>query len=78
MYSGMNLQYSKNIGEWIDEKGQVACFDLSVKTGKSSCLLIKKDIFLKFLEENKLKVFWTCLGEKQILGDSFTQKRPRV
>lgn len=75
IYSGMKLQYSKNIGEWLNQKGEAVCFDVSVQTGKSSCLLIMKDIFLKFLTENKLKVFWTCLGEKQILGESLSRRR---
>ncbi len=75
IYSGLKFLYSKNIGEWLDEKGQTVCIDISVQTGKSSCLLIKKDIFLRFLAKNKLKVFWTCLGEKQILGDSFNRRR---
>lgn len=71
IYSNMKLQYSKNIGEWLDDQGKVVCFDHSVKTGGSLCLLIKKDSFVQFLTENRLKVFWTCLGEKQVLGDSF-------
>src|SRR5665648_51768 len=75
IYSGMKLQYSKNIGEWLDEKGKTVCFDISVQTEKPSCLLIRKDMLLKFLAENRLRVFWTCLGEKQILGDSFSRRQ---
>ncbi|MBT2765917.1 ATP-binding protein [Paenibacillus sp. ISL-20] len=74
IYSSMKLQYSKNVGEWLDEKGKVTCFDHSVKTGGSLGLLIKKDSFVQFLTENKLKVFWTCLGEKQVIGDSFNDR----
>jgi hypothetical protein len=73
IYSGMKFQYSKNIGEWLDEQGNIVCFDQSVKTGGSYCLLVKKAPFIRFLNENKLKVFWTCLGEKQIIGDSFNR-----
>jgi hypothetical protein len=31
-------------------------------------LIIKKAPFLKYLEENKLKIVWTILGQKQISG----------
>ncbi|PEQ84666.1 hypothetical protein CN481_22120 [Bacillus sp. AFS006103] len=75
IFTGMNLQYSNNIGEWLDVNGQIVCFDHKVKTGESPNILIKKEVFLEFLKENKLRFFWTCLGEKQILGGSFNQKR---
>ncbi|MDO9399238.1 MAG: hypothetical protein Q7T79_00915 [bacterium] len=71
MYEKMLLQYSKNIGEWLNTEGEVVCFDPSVNQEESSCLLIRKDALLRFLDENNLKIFWTCLGEKQILGDSY-------
>ena len=74
MFLGMNLQYSKNIGEWLNENGQVVCFDPSVKDRGSSVLIVKKDSFQKFLQENKLTIFWTCLGEKNIYGTSFSGK----
>ncbi len=68
MYEKMQLQYSKNIGEWLNAQGEAVCFDPSANQNTSSCLLIRKDILLKFLEENNLKIFWTCLGKKQIGG----------
>ena len=68
MYEKMQLQYSKNIGEWLNAVGEVVCFDPSVNQNTSSCLLVRKDALLKFLDENNLKIFWTCLGKKQILG----------
>jgi hypothetical protein len=70
MYSRMRLQPSKNIGEWLNAQGEIACFDPSVKQGSPSCLLVRKNSLLQFLEENNLRIFWTCLGEKQIYGDS--------
>jgi len=71
MYEKMQLQYSKNIGEWLNAEGEVVCFDPSVNQEESSGLLIRKDALLRFLDENNLKIFWTCLGEKQILGNSY-------
>jgi len=71
MYLGMKLQYSKNVGEWLNENGQVVCFDPSARQGGSSVLIVKKDFFQNFLIKDKLKIFWTCLGEKNISGTSF-------
>jgi hypothetical protein len=73
MYEKMLLQYSKNIGEWLNAQGEVVCFDPSVNQNTPSCLLIRKEALLKFLDENNLKIFWTCLGEKRIYGDSANQ-----
>ena len=69
MYSRMQLQPSKNIGEWFNTQGEIICFDPSSKQGSASCLSVRKDSLLQFLEENNLRIFWTCLGEKQIYGD---------
>ena len=68
MYEKMQLQYSQNMGEWLNLQGEVVCFDPSVNTNAPSCLLVRKDALLKFLADNNLKIFWTCLGEKQIRG----------
>lgn len=71
MFEGMDLQYSKNIGEWLDSNGVLACFDPSIKHGGSSCLLIRKDIFQSYLDKHQLKIIWTVLGVKQITGTGF-------
>lgn len=73
IFNGMQLQYSENIGEWLDSKGCVACFDPSIKSGGTSCLLVRKDIFQDFLLNKKLYILWTCLGEKQILGNLYSR-----
>ena len=76
MYEKMQLQYSKNSGEWLNTQGEVVCFNRfnsAVSREESSSLLIRKDILLKFLDENNLKIFWTYLGEKQILGNKDPQ-----
>jgi hypothetical protein len=69
MYIKMQLQPSKNIGEWLNTKGEIICFDPSTRQGEISCLIIKKNALIEFLKANSLKIFWVCLGEKQIYGD---------
>ena len=75
MFLKMNLQYSNNIGEWLSETGEVSVVDVSVKDGGSSNLIVRKNALQRFLKENKLSIFWTCLGEKNIYGTHFSGKQ---
>lgn len=68
IYKGMNLKYSKREGEFKDNSDVVQCFAPNVYHDSKSYLLVRKGSFFKFLNENKLKVVWTILGEKQIIG----------
>jgi hypothetical protein len=68
IFSGMKLKYSKNIGEWRNNNGEIICFDPAVGTDASPALVIRKDALQQFLSENDLQIFWTCQGEKNILG----------
>jgi hypothetical protein len=64
IFDRMNLKFGAKDGEFVNEKGEVICFDPSVNTPSKSFLLIKKEPFLAFLNANKLALCWTILGEK--------------
>jgi hypothetical protein len=68
IYDKMQFSYGKREGEFTNGNGEVVCFAPSVYYNSKSYLLIKKEPFLKFLEENKLKIVWTILGQKNIVG----------
>ena len=68
IYKGMDLKYSQREGEFIDNSEVVQCFASNVHHDSKSYLLIRKQSFLKFLDENQLKIVWTILGEKQVIG----------
>lgn len=68
IYDGMDLNYSCKEGEFVDSSNNLICFASNVLHNSKSYLLIRKEPFLKFLKENKLKIIWTILGEKQVLG----------
>lgn len=68
IYRDMNLKYSRKEGEFLNSTNEVICFDTSVYYNSKSHLLIRKIPFLKYLQENKLTIIWTVLGEKQIIG----------
>lgn len=68
IYKGMGLEYGLREGEFIDNSKEVQCFAPNVYQNCKSYLLVRKQSFLKFLSENNLKIVWTVLGEKQIIG----------
>ncbi|MGA7953739.1 MAG: hypothetical protein WCA07_09495, partial [Gloeobacterales cyanobacterium] len=72
IYEKMQLNYSKREGEFTNENGEIVCFAPSVYDNSNSYLLIKKESFLRFLNENNLKILWTILGEKNIIGGRST------
>ncbi|WP_461639191.1 AVAST type 2 anti-phage system protein Avs2 [Labilibaculum euxinus] len=68
IYKGMNLKYGQKEGELLDRFDELQCFAANVYHDSKSYLLVKKEPFLKFLKDNNLKIVWTVLGEKQIIG----------
>lgn len=77
MFASMALQPSKKIGQWLNQKGELICWDPSVEKGGPSVLAVRKDALLDFLAANSIKIFWTVLGEKQIVGDTFGRAAAR-
>lgn len=78
IFNGMKLEYSQKEGEFLNASKEVQCFAPNVYNDCKSYLLVKKAPFLTFLKKNNLKIIWTVLGEKQILGGrSFGKHYPR-
>lgn len=75
LFKKLNLQYSHQIGEWLNEQGELVCLDPSVNRNGDYSLAIRKNELLRFLSENNLRLFWTCLGKKQILGASYHENK---
>ena len=71
------LKPSKKEGEYLNNQGEVVCFDPSVYEKGPACLLMRKDHIQKILEESGLMLVWIIQGEKQILGNNHTQQ-PRI
>jgi hypothetical protein len=64
----MGLKYSQTEGEFSNATNEAECFAPDVYFDSKSYLLVKKNLFLKFLHKNNLNILWTVLGEKQIIG----------
>ncbi|WP_211826043.1 hypothetical protein [Kistimonas asteriae] len=68
VHNGMGLKPTDKVSEFVNENNQLCCFSPSIANKDKAFLLINKRLFLDFLKSNKLKIIWTILGEKNIIG----------
>ena len=66
--------YQKDIDGVYYYYDEIVAFDQSLNDGKPAELLIRRDIFDKFLEENEYKAFWSVKGEKTFFLDNRAAK----
>ena len=64
----MGLRWHGVEGHFFNNKGNLIAFDPSIETSGPGALLINRDVFLKFLNDNGYDVLWTLLGEKNLIG----------
>jgi hypothetical protein len=65
----MDLRWNGTKGQFFDKDSNLIAFDPSVGTPGPGVLLIKRDVFLKFLDDNGYDILWTVLGRKNIIGE---------
>jgi hypothetical protein len=70
LFNKMGLSQGREEGSFVDEEGKVICFSTEALHDTKAHLLIKKKELLAMLKENNLKVVWTLLGEKGVIGGS--------
>ncbi len=70
MFEGMSLSSSEIPSCWFNNNGQLACFDPHVFGEERSELMVNRSLLENFLNKNNLKILWTVLGEKQVLGST--------
>lgn len=59
IFDGMKLQYANQDGEFKNNNGEIVVINPD-QTG----VLIRKEHFLQFMDENNLELIWTILGTK--------------
>ncbi len=64
----MGLHWNGIEGCFFDRTGQLVACDPSVQEPGPGVLLVRRDRFLEFLEEQGYAVLWTLLGEKNLIG----------
>ena len=74
IFDKMGLKNSKVEGSYEDKDGNIVCFATEAVNNSRAHLLIKKEPFLRMLNENNLNIVWTLLGEKGVIGGSLISK----
>ncbi|MEF3077846.1 AVAST type 2 anti-phage system protein Avs2 [Winogradskyella poriferorum] len=59
LFKGLNLKYSSQDGDFINEHGELIVTNVNRKG-----TLIKKKSLIKYLEDNNLSIVWTVIGSK--------------
>ena len=67
LFDGLKLKFSDKEGEYLDNKGELICFDPSVNNPSTSCLVVRKKELEQFLQSANLVLIWMVNGEKRIL-----------
>lgn len=70
IFDKMGLKNSKVEGSYEDKDGNIICFATEDVNNSRAHLLIKKEPFLRMLNENNLNIVWTLLGEKRVIDGS--------
>lgn len=65
LYQGLKMSSSLKKGYWLDKNHDLVSFSPLKENDYANLIVIKKAALLDFLKQNKLKIFWTVLGEKQ-------------
>jgi hypothetical protein len=73
----MSLFWNGVDGSYYNSEGELIAYDPSIFYNGPSVLLIKKEPFLNFLKSNHFGIFWTLIGEKQMLGDWYSDREPK-
>jgi hypothetical protein len=71
----MGLKHKLLDGRFFDRKNHLVAMPTSIfEECFPSVLLINKKALLDFLEKNECEIFWTILGEKQLIGGSHARE----
>jgi hypothetical protein len=64
----MSLSQKYIDGRFFDKENELVAFDPSVfDNSMPECLLVRKDMLVRFLRENNYSIIWTIVGEKNVI-----------
>ncbi len=69
---GMGLRWNPENSQWEDNSGLCIAFDPALKGHRYLGLLVRKDMFDRYLSSNGYSLIWTVIGEKNVLGEATT------
>ena len=70
----MNLCWTGQGADFVDDSGVLVAFDPSAHVACSSALLVREENLRRFLSNTGLALVWAVLGEKIALGPGFLAK----
>lgn len=68
LVGNLKLRMSDIDGVWIGEDGKAACIDNAFYSDGAEALLIRKNILLRYLQQNNKAIVWQVLIERQVSG----------
>lgn len=68
LFDGLNMRYADKEGIFLNEEGEMICFDAGAIERSKNYLLVRKDTILDYLKTHHKKLMWYVLGEKNIIG----------
>ena len=72
LVNGMKLSQIHTDGRFYDDKGNLVATPISIwRDSRLTGVVIRKDLLINFLNKNNYEIFWTFLGEKNVLPPTF-------
>lgn len=68
LFDGMKMKHADEEGAYLNEEGNLVCFDAGVLEKSKTYLLVRKEALLDYLKKHHKKILWYVLGEKNVIG----------
>lgn len=72
----MQLRWNGDEGRFYSRTGTLIAYDPSIRMQGPSACLVNRELFMQYLEQHELEIFWTILGEKIIIGGKHDELSP--
>ena len=78
LFDDMGMRHGDKEGMFVDEEGNVVCFDEGAVEESRTYLLVRKDALMDYLAKHHKRIMWYVLGEKNIIGIHNYQSVPNL
>ena len=78
LFDGMRMRYADEEGVFLNDEGNVVCFDAGAIEKSKTYFLVRKEPLMEYLKAHHKKILWYALGEKNIIGLHNYQSVPNL
>lgn len=78
LFDGVGMRHGDKEGMFVDEEGNVVCFDEGAVEESRTNLLVRKNALMDYLAKHHKRIVWYVLGEKNIIGLHDYQSVPNL